>query len=83
MRKALLNKKAYCRPRISLLFEPYPPISQLVLLLCVDVTMFLQEVRERETILLQRPGSLPCVKHVDDVQTKISHQPADVHVRAM
>ena len=60
--------------------RPDSPVSELVLLVCQDPTVGLEEVSKAECFLLQHTRCLTSVKHVDDVKTEIALKPLDVGI---
>jgi len=56
------------------------PVCQLVLFICNDSTILLQQEGETESFELENSRCLTCVKHIDDVEAKVSLKPLDIHV---
>lgn len=60
-----------------------PPISELILFICGDIAVVLQQKGQAERLKLQTSRSLAGVKHINDVETEVSLKPQDIHVRTV
>lgn len=59
---------------------PDPPVSQLVTFVWVHAAEVLQQMVEGMSGQVKSSTSLMCVKHVDDIQTKVPLEPLDVWI---
>ena len=56
------------------------PICQLILFICNNSTILLQQEGETESFQLENSRCLTCVKHIDDIEAKVSLKPLDIHI---
>lgn len=77
--KSYLAASAHLRGQ----FLPYPPVSQLVLLVSIDIAVQLQQVVQRMPTKIEETSSLVRIKHVHQVQTKVFLQPFHICISTM
>lgn len=56
-------------------FLPYPPVSQLVLLVSIYIAIQLEQVVQRMPAEVEETSSLMGIEHVHQVQAKVFLQP--------
>ena len=61
----------------------YTPICQLVLLIGEHLTVSLQEESQAKLLHTKCLGGLTSIKHVDDVEAKVTLKPLDISISSM
>jgi len=64
-------------------YRSLSPIRELVFFVGNDPTVVLEQERKTKPLLLQYSGSLPCIKHVNDIEAEVFLQPLNIIVGSM